>query len=267
MRVMQLTARPRPCLAPLSCRRCPHRLVARVRAASGDSEAEALPAGLTAQQAYEVLGLPNEGHTFEQILTAKNKQLAAHPNDQERQLQIEAAYDVLFMQSMKKRISGELEVSSSVRYADVPTRRRSSSRSSNTQASLLQKLPGGGISVEAPKQNIAAGQAAVFAGLGTWAILQAVLESPDMQAADTAGLQLAAALGFAVYGFKEWKKLPLGRAVGLSVGALVAGILLGAGLNAWLQVDIVPIGSFASPGVLVSTFGIVALGLASAFLA
>lgn len=33
-----------------------------------------------------------------------------------------------------------------------------------------------------------------------------------------------------------------GRAVGLSVGALVAGILLGAGLNAWLRVDIVPIG-------------------------
>jgi hypothetical protein len=42
-------------------------------------------------------------------------------------VQIEAAYDVLFMQSMKKRISGELEVSSSVRYADVPTRKRSSS--------------------------------------------------------------------------------------------------------------------------------------------
>lgn len=38
--------------------------------------------------------------------------------------------------------------------------------------------------------------------------------------------------------------LPLvaGRAVGLSLAALVAGILLGAGLNAWLRVDIVPIG-------------------------
>jgi len=36
-------------------------------------------------------------------------------------LQIEAAYDTLFMQSMKRRISGELEVSTSVRYADVPT--------------------------------------------------------------------------------------------------------------------------------------------------
>jgi hypothetical protein len=113
MRVIQLTARPRPCLAPVACRRCPHRSAIRVRAASGDSEAEALPAGLTAQQvclrscvllsssplacpsalsqitklldlvlkshnghwalimpavqAYEVLGLPNEGHTFDQV--------------------------------------------------------------------------------------------------------------------------------------------------------------------------------------------------------
>lgn len=41
--------------------------------------------------------------------------------------------------------------------------------------------------------------------------MQALLESPDAQAADTAGLQLAAALGFAVYGFKEWKKLSLGE--------------------------------------------------------
>jgi hypothetical protein len=45
-------------------------------------------------------------------------------------------------------------------------------RGSNSQPTLLQKLPGGGVSVQAPKQNIAAGQAAVFAGLGTWAILQ-----------------------------------------------------------------------------------------------
>jgi mannose/fructose/N-acetylgalactosamine-specific phosphotransferase system component IIC len=33
-----------------------------------------------------------------------------------------------------------------------------------------------------------------------------------------------------------------GRAVGLSAGSLVAGIMLGAALNAWLRVDIVPIG-------------------------
>jgi len=55
-------------------------------------------------------------------------------------VQIEAAYDVLFMQSMKKRISGELEVSSSVRYADVPTRKRSSSVSQEAAAYLTQPL-------------------------------------------------------------------------------------------------------------------------------
>lgn len=33
-----------------------------------------------------------------------------------------------------------------------------------------------------------------------------------------------------------------GRAAGITFGSMVAGIMLGAGLNAWLQVDIVPIG-------------------------
>jgi hypothetical protein len=42
-------------------------------------------------------------------------------------------------------------------------------------------------------------------------LLQAVLETQDAQAADTAGLQLAAALAFAVYGFREYKKLSLGE--------------------------------------------------------
>eukprot|EP00878_Enallax_costatus_P025522 GHUV01027309.1.p1 GENE.GHUV01027309.1~~GHUV01027309.1.p1 ORF type:complete len:170 (+),score=32.78 GHUV01027309.1:570-1079(+) len=169
------------------------------------------------------------------------------------------------MQSMKKRITGELEVSSSVKYADVPTRKRSGQKSA-APTTLLQKLPGG-VSVERPKQNVATGQAAVFAGLGTWAIVQALLETPDAQAADTAGLQLAAALAFSVYGFREWKKLPLGRSVGLSVASLAVGILVGAAVNGWLRVDIVPLGSFGSPGVMVSTFGITSLALASAFLA
>jgi hypothetical protein len=35
-------------------------------------------------------------------------------------VQIEAAYDVLFMQSMRRRVSGDVAVPGSVRYADVP---------------------------------------------------------------------------------------------------------------------------------------------------
>lgn len=35
-------------------------------------------------------------------------------------MQIEAAYDTIFMGSMKRRLSGKSDVSTSVRYADVP---------------------------------------------------------------------------------------------------------------------------------------------------
>lgn len=233
--------------------------------ASGDSEAVPPVQQMSYEDALKVLGLSGPS-SFDQIVNAKNKQLAASQSNQEKMMEIETAYDVLFMQSMKKRITGDIEVPTSVRFADVPTRKRSSSRGSAAQPSLLQKLPGG-VSVAAPKQNVAAGQAAVFAGLGAWALIQAVLETPDAQAADTAGLQLAAALAFAVYGFREYKKLPLSRSIGLSAASLVVGIMLGAALNAWLRVDIVPLGSFSSPGVFVSTFGITALALASAFLA
>lgn len=43
-------------------------------------------------------------------------------------LQIETAYDILLMQSMKRRISGELPVSTSVRFADVPNTKKRGSR-------------------------------------------------------------------------------------------------------------------------------------------
>jgi hypothetical protein len=48
---------------------------------------------------------------------------------------------VLFMQSMKKRISGELEVATSVRYADVPTTKK---RAASVRV-LLNR--GGGVGV------------------------------------------------------------------------------------------------------------------------
>jgi hypothetical protein len=48
----------------------------------------ACPSVLLRHQAYEVLGLPNKDHTFDQILTAKNRQLSANKEDTERQLQV-----------------------------------------------------------------------------------------------------------------------------------------------------------------------------------
>ena len=46
--------------------------------------------------------------------------------------------------------------------------------------------------------------------------------------------------------------------------ALVGGLALGAALNAWLRVDVVPLGAFASPGVLSAEAAILALAVAVA---
>jgi hypothetical protein len=188
--------------------------------------------------------------------------------------QIEAAYDVLFMHGLQRRITGELQVPTGVRYADVPQqkkrgsgsgagaqvragvraiafggmngtgrvqppgRRESSSpkqgrgsaraaahdaparaRTShllNTQRGgaaapqLLQKLPGG-VGVAAPAAPSAlALQVAVFGALSAWAVAGALLESPEAQAADTAGVQLALAGAFSIYQLKEAKRLSIG---------------------------------------------------------
>eukprot|EP00983_Pelagomonas_calceolata_P047783 1140783-Pelagomonas_calceolata.AAC.6 len=105
---------------------------------------------MTPERAREVLQV-SASSSFEEILAQKQKQLNRVGGDQEKAMEVEAAYDLLFMQvresegctqpqlaleqwrgshsacvlllsifllqSMKKRLSGELEVSTGVRYA------------------------------------------------------------------------------------------------------------------------------------------------------
>lgn len=56
------------------------------------------------------------------------------------------------------------------------------------------------------------------------------------------------------------------RAAGLSVACFLAGAVFGGLMENWLRVDIVPIGSFASPGVFVTECAIAALAAGSLFL-
>lgn len=93
----------------------------------------------------------------------------------------------------------------------TPSPPRAAQRSGSSQGPvLLQSLPGGGISVQAPKQQVAVLQAAVMGSLAAWGLAGALLEAPDAQAADTAGLQLALAAAFCVYSLKENKRVPFG---------------------------------------------------------
>lgn len=225
----------------------------RLRSTNGDYEAASI--NLSQEDAYKILEL-SPGASFDEIVAAKNKLLASSGSNQNRVLEVEAAYDVLFMLSMKQRLSGQ--VASSVRYADVPAKRRAST----------QKLP----SFKAPTVQYAKGpvlatQGAVFGALAAWALVQALTESPEAQLGDVAGLQLTAALAYAGYSFKENKRLSLGRSVALTVGTFFAGAILGGLIQNWLRVDIVPLGSFGSPGVFVTEVAIITLWAACALLA
>lgn len=217
-------------------------------------------------EALQVLGVSAKAG-FDEILKAKNRKLAAHDGDMDKIMQIEAAYDIIFMQSMKRRMTGEVEVSTSVRYADVPATQKKGGgqRGGSAQKTLLSKA-GVGVAIAVPTQQQASVQVAVFTAIGLGALAQALLESPEAQLSETAGFPLALAIGYSIYSLSKDKKVPLGKSVGLTVACLVAGTVVGSLIQNWLRVDIVPLGSFGSPGVFVAEFTIVAMGLGCAFL-
>lgn len=224
--------------------------------AGGDSS-EAAPAGMTKEEALDILGLEPTAQ-FEQVMSAKNKKTRLQ-RDPEKLVQIDTAYDVLLMENMKQRMSGKADVAKSVRFADVPRKRPQ-------QQKQTQSLPGG-LRVEAPPQQTLTTQSAVFGLFAIWTLVQALTAPPGIPGVDNAtpGLQIALACGASVYFLRENKRLGLGKAVGLTGGASVFGTLLGALVQNWLRVDIVPLGSFSSPGSLVGEFAILALWFSSTF--
>eukprot|EP00887_Chlorella_sp_A99_P003444 scaffold7.g3444.t1 len=192
---------------------------------------------LTVAKAYSLLGL-EEGASGEAVLQAKNSLLARHGGDQAACDKVEAAYDLIFMQLMRARLSGDLPVSANVRFADVakprPSRARQQARAGGPLG--LPSLGGGGrgggglgVSVRAPAAGpLTTSAALVFGGLGAWALLQGLHEpSPAAAAADVPGLQLALGCAASVYLLRTSKRSSLPKALGITAAGLVAGILVG----------------------------------------
>jgi len=210
---------------------------------------------LSAEEAASFLGLSLEA-SFEDIVDAKNSKLAQEGADNTK---VDAAYDALLLNSMKRRMSGD--VASSVRFADVPKY-----RPPEPKQNFLQNLPGG-LAVEQVPQDKSLTVAGVFGACAAWALVQGITDAPSAAQADVAGLQLGIALSASVYFLTDYKRLGIGRSAAITGAGLVLGALLGGLLQAWLRVDIVPIGSFGAPGVLVSEFAILGVWASCTFLA
>jgi hypothetical protein len=226
---------------------------------------DSVPFEMSFENALKLLGVA-EGASFEEILRAKNSILDRNREDQELAAQVEAAYDILLMQSFMQRRAGKV-VDSSIRFADV--KQRGNSGIGSTPEWLKKFLKNTPVTVEPPSANDLGIQTGVYGALMVWTFVSGVSQTAGGQlpstGADVPGLILATGFGASLY-FLRKKNMKLGKAAAVTVGGLVAGAVLGGVVESWLQVDIVPLFGIRSPAVVVSEFVLLSQWLSSLYL-
>nr|CAB3503269.1 unnamed protein product [Digitaria exilis] len=198
-------------------------------AASRADDSSPAPFEMTVEGALKLLGVA-EGASFDEILRAKNAVLASCKDDQHAVAQVEAAYDMLLMQSLSQRRAGKV-ADNSIRYADVkPVKSTGAGTIPQWMQATMKNVP---ITFEAPSSNSLGIQSCVYGALmvftyasGSSTSLPSTYTSPDVP----------------------------GKAALITVGGLAAGATVGSAVENFLQVDIVPFLGIHSPAVVVSEF-------------
>lgn len=214
---------------------------------------------MDAESARVLLGV-GVGASFDDVVRAKKRLLNDSGNvvDDVDIAQVEAAYDRLLMDSLNQRQKGN--VAKEVRYADVPKAKPVTQVANE----LLQKLPGGGVTVEAAPERSRLAQFITFFFLSLWVYAQAV--TPAGYDEGVPGTQIAAAVIAALYFQRQEKGLKFARAAGITFAGLAGGILLGSALEALLRVDMAPLLGIHNPGMIVGECGILGVWFSAAFL-
>lgn len=243
----------------------------RDRASSGSPSIEG---GLTVEEAYQVLGLGVDSG-YDQVLERKEALLEecekSGGDAQQKALLVEIAYDTIFSSQLKARLSGDLKVSSSVRFADV---KRPTAPASNAFTKLQKKVnipsvPNELLTVAPLRRQEDIGiVSGVFATLLIWCLVQGLSPVGDVSTpgAQVPGLQLALGVASAVYFQREKKRTTLSKSFIVAILGLVVGTILGSGLESWLRVDIVPLLGISNPATVVGSFSLFGLYLAMMFL-
>ncbi|NP_001143012.1 hypothetical protein Zm00014a_014854 [Zea mays] len=222
----------------------------RLSASRADDSSPA-PFEMTVEGALKLLGVA-EGASFDEILRAKNSVLASCKDDQDAVAQVEAAYDMLLMQSLSQRRAGKV-ANNSIRYADVkPVKSAGAGAVPQWMQATMKNAP---ITFETPSSSSLGIQSCVYGALmvftyasGSSTSLPSAYTSPDVP-----GFILATGFGASLY-FLAKKNMNLGKAALITVGGLAAGATVGSAVENFLQVDIVPFLGIHSPAVVVSEF-------------
>ncbi|PSS25964.1 Protein CHAPERONE-LIKE PROTEIN OF like, partial [Actinidia chinensis var. chinensis] len=164
---------------------------------AGSRADDSAPFEMSVENALKLLGV-SEGASFEDILLAKNSIIAACKGDKEMISQVEAAYDMLLMQSLSQRRAGKV-VSSSVRYADVKPVNASGMGSMPRWLQTTVKNPL--VSFETPNTGDLGIQAGVYGALMVLNYVNGASASSigPYAGADVPGLILATSFGASLY--------------------------------------------------------------------
>jgi hypothetical protein len=126
-------------------------------------------------------------------------------------LQVEAAYDMLLMQSLSQRRAGKV-VDNTIRYADV--RKAKSPVSGSGPEWLRTALKTAPVAFQTPSLSTVGMQTGVYLALSVWLFASALTSSPGELSvsgkADVPGVILAIGFGLSVY-FLSKQKMKLGK--------------------------------------------------------
>jgi hypothetical protein len=182
---------------------------------------------MSEQNPYTKLEVPEDA-SFEEIQSARDRLIERHPEDERSRQEIEAAYDAILMDRLRKRQEGKIAVPEGVRLAEQMAE-KTTKVSTLTKATepplwLKQLIDKPGL----PEVLTATG---VFTLLGSFAIFNQT--SPD-----SLSFLLALGVGFTMYWLNR-KEQRLGRSFLLTLGSLAIGFIVGSLL---LQVGLATVG-------------------------
>lgn len=168
------------------------------------------------QNPYETLGISTDA-SFDEIQRAKGRLMEQYNSDRQIAENIEAAYDAILMDRLKKRQEGTIKVAEDIQYADrvvTTTPKLPTIAPIQVSSGWLSRL------IDTPSTQELLWSTGVFAVLAVFAVYPGVAES---------SLSFFLALGF-VFSlfFISRKEKQFGRAIGLTLFGLFAGIALGS---------------------------------------
>jgi hypothetical protein len=183
----------------------------RLIAKANDSMADdSLPSEMSLENALKLLGV-REGASFEEILAAKKIMVENCSEDQARITQVEAAYDMLLMQSLSLRRAGKV-MDNTIRYADV--KKAKSPVSGSGPEWLRTALKNTPVAFQIPSSSVIGTQTGVYLALGVWMFASGLASTPNESSlsagADVPGTILAIGFGLSLY-FLCKQNLKLGK--------------------------------------------------------